>query len=546
MIASAQSLDELDAHALREKVRGLMAALGENEQKLARTTEQLLRHEQELEQTRQILVRREQMLAGHRDNIRFKDAKIAQLTHEIANLRRYQFGKKGEQLSGVQGSLLEDTVCADIAAIEAELDLLRGKPAARLVQQPKRAALPEHLPRVEHRHEPNSTTCQCGCQLQRIGEDVSEKLDYTPGLFTVERHIRGKWVCKKCETLTQAPVPAHVIDKGMASTGLLAQVLVAKYADHLPLYRQERIFERAGMKLSRSTMAEWVGVCGVQLQPLADALRQAILAHRVVHADETPVQMLKPGTKKTHRAYLWAYAPGAFEELRAVVYDFTEGRAGEHARHFLGDWQGSLLCDDYGGYKACFTQGITEIGCMAHARRKFFDLHVSAKSQLAEQALQYIGQLYEVERQVKDLTTEERRRRRQEQAKPVADALHAWMRAQRERVPDGSATAKALDYSLKRWVALTRYLDDGQLPIDNNWIENQIRPIAIGRSNWLFAGSLRAGKRAAAAMTLIQSAKLNGLDPYAYLKDVLTRLPTQPASRIDELLPHNWQPTTAH
>ncbi len=529
MIASAQNLDDLDAHALREKVRGLMAALGEKEHTLAETAEQLLRHEQELEQTRQILVRREQMLATHRDDIRFKDAKIAQLTHEIANLRRYQFGKKGEQLSGVQGSLLEETVCADIAAIEAELDLLRGQPAARPVQQPKRAALPEHLPRVEYRHEPDSTTCQCGCHLQRIGEDISEKLDYIPGLFTVERHIRGKWACKKCQTLTQAPVPAHVIDKGMASTGLLAQVLVAKYADHLPLYRQEKIFERAGMKLSRSTMAEWVGVCGVQLQPLADALREAILAHRVVHADETPVQMLKPGTKKTHRAYLWAYAPGAFEDLRAVVYDFTEGRAGEHARSFLGDWQGSLLCDDYVGYKACFTQGITEIGCMAHARRKFFDLHVSAKSQLAQQAVQYMGQLYEIERQVKDLTTEERRRRRQEQARPVADALHAWMLAQRERVPDGSATAKALDYSLKRWVALTHYLDDGQLPIDNNWIENQIRPIAIGRNNWLFAGSLRAGKRAAAVMTLIQSAKLNGHDPYAYLKDVLTRLPTQPA-----------------
>ncbi len=323
----------------------------------------------------------------------------------------------------MQGSLLEEAVDADIAAIEAELDLLRGQPAARPVQQPKRAALPDHLPRVEHRHEPDNTTCPCGCQLQRIGEDVAEKLDYTPGLFTVERHIRGKWVCKKCETLTQAPVPAHVIDKGMASTGLLAQVLVAKYADHLPLYRQEKIFERAGMKLARSTMAEWVGVCGVQLQPLADALREAILAHRVVHADETPVQMLQPGRKKTHRAYLWAYAPGAFEDLRAVVYDFTDGRAGVYARHFLGDWHGSLLCDDYVGYKACFTQGITEIGCMAHARRKFFDLHVAAKSQLAEQALRYIGQLYEIERQVKDLTTEERRRRRQEQARPVADAL---------------------------------------------------------------------------------------------------------------------------
>lgn len=531
MISSTpRNIDHLDAQALRALAGDLMVELGEREQALA--------------EHRQILVRQEQMLASHRNDIRYKDAKIAQLTHEVAGLRRFTFGKKGEQLSGAQGSLLEETVCADIAAIEVELDLLRGEPAPRQVQHPKRAALPGHLPRVELHHEPDSTTCRCGCPLQRIGEDVSEKLDYTPGLFTVERHVRGKWICKKCATLIQAPVPAHVIDKGMATTGLLAQVLVNKYADHLPLYRQEKIFERAGMKLSRSTLAQWVGACGVQLQPLVDALREAILAHRVVHADETPVQMLKPGDRKTHRAYLWAYAPGAFGDLRAVVYDFTEGRAGEHARAFLCDWRGKLICDDYVGYKKSFTEGITEIGCMAHARRKFFDLHVASKSQLAEQALKYIGMLYDTERQVKDLDAEHRRRWRGEHAKPVADALHAWMLAQRVRVPDGSATAKALDYSLKRWVALTRYLDDGQLPIDNNWIENQIRPIAIGRANWLFAGSLRAGKRAAAVMSLIQSAKLNGHDPYAYIKDVLTRLPTHKASQIDELLPHNWRSQT--
>ena len=278
MISStSRNIDRLDAQGLRALAGELMVELGEREQALA--------------EHRQILVRQEQMLARHRNDIRYKDAKIAQLTHEIAGLRRFTFGKKGEQLSGAQGSLLEETVCADIAAIEVELDLLRGEPAPRLVQQPKRAALPEHLPRVELHHEPDSIICQCGCQLKRIGEDVSEKLDYTPGLFTVERHVRGKWICKKCATLIQAPVPAHVIDKGMATTGLLAQVLVNKYADHLPLYRQERIFERAGMKLSRSTLAQWVGACGVQLQPVVDALREAILAHRVVHADETPVQM---------------------------------------------------------------------------------------------------------------------------------------------------------------------------------------------------------------------------------------------------------------
>ncbi|WP_122302213.1 IS66 family transposase, partial [Pseudomonas savastanoi] len=386
------------------------------------------------------------------------------------------------------------------------------------------------------------THCPCGCALKRIGEDVSEKLDYTPGVFTVERHVRGKWVCYDCETLIQAPVPAQVIDKGIPTTGLLAHVMIAKFADHLPLYRQESIFGRAGLAIPRSTLAQWIGVTGVQLQPLVDALREVVLGQQVIHADETPVHMLMPGTKKTHRSYVWAYATSQFSDLAAVVYDFSPSRAGEHARNFLQDWRGKLVCDDFGGYKASFELGVTEIGCMAHARRKFFDLHVANKSQLAEQALHSIGGLYEVERQAKDMSDEDRWRLRQEMAVPIAEKLHEWMLAQRALVPEGSATAKALDYSLKRWVALTHYLDDGAVPIDNNWCENQIRPWALGRKNWLFAGSLRSGKRAAAIMSLIQSARLNGHDPYAYLKDVLTRLPTQRASEISELLPHRWAP----
>lgn len=302
---------------------------------------------------------------------------------------------------------------------------------------------------------------------------------------------------------------------------------------------------RAGVRIPRSTMAQWVGLCGVALQPLVDALRQAVLAGAVVHADETPVQMLKPGLKKTHRAYLWSYAPGASEGLAAVVYDFAESRSGENARAFFGDWKGYVVCDDYSGYKTCFTQGMTEVGCMAHARRKFHELHVSSQSVVAAEALRHIGALYEIERVLRELAAHERHRHRQERARPLADALHAWMLAQRQKVPEGSPTAKALDYSLKRWVALTRYLDDGRLPIDNNLIEQQIRPIAVGRRNWLFAGSLRAGKRAAAITSLIQSAKLNGHDPLAYMKDVLTRLPSQPNNRIDDLLPHRWQPLAA-
>ena len=516
MVVALESLQHLNAEQLRELSAELIAKIAQQSQ----------------------------MIAAQGSDILYRQAKIDKLTHELTTLKRWKFGRSSEQLNETQISLIEETIEADIAAIEQELQELApaAKPPTQPRQQPKRAALPAGLPRVDIHHEPDSTTCGCGCQLKRIGEDVSEKLDYTPGVFTVEQHIRGKWACAQCETLIQAPVPAQIIDKGIPTAGLLAQVLVAKYSDHLPLYRQEHIFGRAGLALPRSTLAQWVGICGVQLQPLVDALKGEILSHSVLHADETPVQMLKPGNKKTHRAYLWAYAPGAFEDLKAVVYDFCESRAGEHARTFLGEWRGSLVCDDYAGYKCGFVSGITEVGCMAHSRRKFFDLHVSSKSQIAGQACTYISQLYDVERDARHLNTAERLQIRQAKSKPLVDAFKEWMLLQRQKITDGSATAKALDYSLKRWGPLTQFLDDGQLPIDNNWIENQIRPIAIGRNNWLFAGSLRAGQRAAAVMSLIQSAKLNGHDPYAYLKDVLARLPNHKNSQIDELLPHRWQP----
>ena len=475
--------------------------------------------------------------------LRHQRALNEKLVYENAWLKRLKFAAQSERHNAQQRSLLEEEIDSDLAAVAQEIEQLQSPPPSSPPtdrQQPKRNPLPDHLPRREIRHEPESTTCACGCQMKRIGEDVAEKLDYAPGVFTVERHIRGKWACAQCETIHQVPVDPHIIDKGIPTTGLLAQVLVAKYADHLPLYRQEAIFGRAGLAIPRSTLAQWVGSCGVQLQPLVDAMRTELLQRRVLHADETPVSMLKPGNGKAHRAYLWAYATGAFENIKAVVYDFCESRSGEHARRFLGDWRGSLTCDDFSGYKALIASGVTEVGCLAHARRKFFDLHAANQSQIAEVALQQFARVYEIEREVKEIATDQRQTIRQQQTKPLLDALHQWMVLQRQKVPEGSASAKALDYSLRRWEALTRFVDDGQLPVDNNWIENQIRPIAIGRNNWLFAGSLRAGQRAAAVMTLIQSARLNGHDPYAYLKDVLARLPTQRVSLVHELLPHRW------
>ncbi|MFY9510072.1 MAG: IS66 family transposase, partial [Rubrivivax sp.] len=308
-----------------------------------------------------------EVIERHEREAAFKQATIDKLTHEMAVLKRLKFAARSEAFNAEQKSLIEETIDADLAALAKEIEGLRSEATPEDKQSPRRQPLPANLPRREIHHEPEDTTCRCGCQLKRIGQDMAEKLDYTPGVFTVERHVRGKWVCTKCETLIQAPMAPHIIDKGIPTTGLLAQVLVAKFLDHLPLYRQEHIFERAGLAISRSTMAQWVGECGAQLQPLVDALSAELLRHRVLHADETPVAMLKPGHGKTHRAYLWSYCTTAYNPVKAVVFDFAESRAGQHARDFLGlpgedGWQGTLVCDDFSGYKACFEMGVTEAG----------------------------------------------------------------------------------------------------------------------------------------------------------------------------------------
>jgi len=369
-------------------------------------------------------------------------------------------------------------------------------------------------------------------------------------------------------------MPAQIIESGIPTARLLAQVLIAKYDDHLPLYRQNEIYARSGVDISGSTLADWVGACGVALAPIVQALKVQLLQCQVLHADESPITILGgKGDKK--RGYIWAYASGVHEAVAAVVYQVKEGRSGQHARDFLQHappvravhetgndppgikrWAGYLVVDDYGGYKALFAPGaavgddvnantsIIEVGCWAHVRRKFFELHVASKSTLAQTALAHIGALYAVEREIRDegLNLEQALARRQTQSVPRLAALHDWLKASREQVTDGTATAKAMDYTLKRWPALARYANDARLPMDNNRIENQIRPWAVGRKNWLFSGSLAAGARAANIMSLIQSAKMNGIEPLAYLTDVLTRLPTHPNSRIDELLPTRWRP----
>ncbi|MBK8815637.1 MAG: IS66 family transposase [Methylococcaceae bacterium] len=505
-----------------------------------------------LQQSHAQLAEKTSLLEQSANIIAEKETKIAALSHELAYYKRIRFGQKTEALAGLQRDLFREDVETDLAAIEAELDALKATPRATVAapRSPRRGRqpLPEHLPRIEHRHEPANCTCgQCGGKLSHIRDDITEQLDVEPAKFYIHRHIRPQYACRACETVIAETVPPAIIDGGLAAVGLLAWVVIGKYLDHSPLYRLEQIAGRSGVNLSRSTLADWVGQVGVALQPLVDRLIWHLLQGNTLHADETPMPQLAPGNGKTKKAYLWAYRSNDLQPgPRMIVFDYRSGRNGQHARDFLGDWRGCLMVDDYAGYKPLFTEVsggkvCTELACFAHVRRKFFDLFKANQSPMAYAALEQIADLYEIESQAKNLSIEQRQLVRQDKAKPLLEELHTWLQDTLAKTAPGGASAKALNYALKRWPALIRYADTGHLPIDNNACENTIRPIAIGRKNYLFVGTERAGKRAAAIQSLLGTAKLNGLDPAAWLKETLEKLPTWPNSKIDELLPfgHN-------
>lgn len=500
---------------------------------------------------------KDEHIARRDREIKFKDAKIERITFELARLKAWKFGARTEAMNAQQRQMFEDTLAEDEADLQAQLSALQGdadpanKPQADAKRKPRREKLPEHLRRVEHHHEPESTTCptpQCGQAMVRIGEDVSERLDIVPAEFFVHSHIRGKWACRCCSSkgqgrLVQEPVDPQIIDKGMPTAGLIAHTLVARFVDHLPYYRQEQINARSGVHTPRSTLASWSGAGGASLAPLYEAHREFVLGAKVVHADETPVRMLEPGAGRTAKAYVWAYARGEYDGTPGVIYDFCTGRGSKYPAEFLAKWTGTLSCDDYGGYDVVFKrEGCIEAGCLAHARRRFDELAKANASPVATQAIARIARIYRVEGQAREMTAEARLAHRQQFTRPLWDELHGWMKLQRTRVADGGGIAAALDYSLKRWSALGRFLGDGAVSADNNHIENLMRPWALGRKSWLFAGSELAGKRAAMVMSLVQSAKLHGHDPWAYLKDVLERLLSHPNHRIDELLPHRLKP----
>lgn len=475
-----------------------------------------------------------------------KTLKIDQLKAQLAKLRRMQFGRSSEKLDSAIAQL--ELMIDDLQESEGESRTKQSPEAAALVEEkhkPVRRSLPDHLPRETTVHAAACACPKCGGELRRLGEDVTEVLEYVPASFKVIRHVRRKFSCRKCESITQAAMPSLPIERGRPGPGLIAHVLVAKYADHLPLYRQSEIYAREGVELERSTLADWVGRSAALLSPLVETLRKDVMACEVLHGDDTPVPVLAPGAGKTRTGRLWTYVrdgrPYGDECPPAAIYFYSPDRKGEHPAAHLKAFKGALHADGYAGFNAIFErQPIIEAACWAHVRRKFFDVHASNGSPVAKEALERIGALYGIEAEARGRPPDERQRLREQRSKPLLNALHAWLAETNTKLSQKTDLAAAIRYTLARWKALTRFVGNGRLEVDNNAAERAIRPLALGRKNYLFAGSDAGGDRAAAIYSLIETAKLNGIDPEAYLRDIIGRIADHPINRIDELLPWNW------
>ena len=489
----------------------------------------------DLESLKRLVLEQEALLAT-------RDLEIERLKIQLATLRRMRFGRSSEQLE------------SEIAQLEFTLEELetnvaatttRVAPTRRESEKPARGPLPAHLPREELIHQPACGCPQCGGELVKLGEDVSERLEYVPARFKVLRHIRPKLACTRCDQIVQSPAPSNPITRGLAGPGLLAHVLVSKYADHLPLYRQSEIYAREGIELERSTLADWVGAASALLSPLVETLAHHVMSATKLHADDTPVPVLCPGRGTTKTGRLWTYVrddrAAASLEPPAVVFYYSPDRKGERPRQHLASFRGTLQADGYAGFDRLYGERIQEAACWAHVRRKFYDLHLATNSPLAREALEKIGELYGLEEQIRGQPAEVRQRERQARAGPLLAALERWMHASLAQVSKKSDLAGAIRYALSRWRALTRYRDDGTIEIDNNAAERSLRAIALGRKNYLFAGSDAGGERAAVIYSLIGNAKLNSIDPEAYLREVLARIADHPINQLEALLPWNLE-----
>jgi transposase len=496
-----------------------------------------------------LLAEHQELIATHRQLHR-RELEIENLKLLLSQLRRMQFGRKSEKLQRQIEQLelrLEDLQQAEAAeqvSSEAPSPSPESAPATTKAK-PARRPLPEHLPRQTQTHLPKYSVCpDCGGELCELGEDVSEMLEYVRACFQVIRQVRPKLSCQRCDRIVQAPAPSRPIARGLGGPGLLAHVLVSKYADHLPLYRQCEIYERQGIELERSTLADWVGGTSALLEPLVEALRRYVMAAGKLHADETRFPVLAPGMGKTKTGRLWTYVrddrAAGDPAAPAVWYAYSADRGGEHPQRHLRTFRGALQADAYAGFDQLYEDGrIQEVACWAHVRRKFYDLEQAHRSVLAREALERIGALYAVEAEIRGRPPEERQQVRQARARPLLQSLHDWFEVSLTRLSRKSDTTVAIRYALKLWPALTRYCDDGRLEIDNNAAERALRAVTLGRKNYLFAGSDAGGERAAVIYSLIATAKLNGLDPEAYLREVLTRIADHPINRIEELLPWN-------
>lgn len=481
------------------------------------------------------------LVASLASELKYRDILIEKLKHQLVGLRRHQFGSRSESLDQLELTLEEEEIAR---ACEEPAEQTTPAPTGEK-RRPKRRPLPDHLQRFETVLSVGEACASCGGRLKQLGQDVTEELEYVPGRFIVNRIVRPRMACACCETFHQAELPSRPIERGRPGPGLLAHVLVNKYADHSPLYRQSQIFQREGIDLDRSTLADWVGKSTALLEPLADAVARHVLKGQALFADDTPVKMLAPGSGKTKTARLWAYVrderPWVGEAHPASWYQFSRDRKGARPLEHLANYTGFMHADGYAGFNELYRRGdIQEVACMAHIRRKFVDVQQSQGSAIAEEAIKRIAELYGIEKEVRGRPPDERTRIRQRKSKPVFDDLEAWLHAQLTRISGKSPLAGAIRYALTQMKKLRPWLDHGFLELDNNTAERSMRPIALGRKNYLFMGSDGGGKAAAIAYTLVETAKLNGVNPQAWLTDVLRRIADHKITRIDELLPWRY------